>query len=141
MLNRTAVRPEQLATYRQLVATIHYANQRTPEQIADRIRAAGIVGERGSVDASPVGLWLVDELHTAGIPAETYSWVGDDFTVYDREGRVLARIRIPSGPTAGTLHELECLVNDLDHDFADLVEGEPLGEADRAELAAIEPLE
>lgn len=110
-------------------------NALTPDELADLIRADGITGERGSADAHPVGLWVVAQLACVG--AASYSWVGT-LLVYNA-----ARVVIAESPVdeMNTIYQLECIVNDLSPEVADLVEGEPLGEADRAELAATEQLD
>ncbi|QBI56758.1 hypothetical protein [Streptomonospora litoralis] len=112
-----------LAAYRQLMAIKMVCDLRSVGYVAARIRMAGIVGERDSTDNSPVGLWLCQELRDAGVPVGSCRWIGTHFDVYDEQGAHLAAFVIGDGP----LYDLECRINDLAEEFADLVAG---GEAD-----------
>lgn len=124
---------ERVAAHRRLTATISITANRTPEQIADAIRAAGITGEADSISSCPVGKWLAEE---AGGPGTWATYVGSEFAVYSAQNMQLARTRIPhTHPIA----ELVGLIADGDPEFADLVDA-PGGEADRAESFGAAPV-
>ncbi|WP_431870833.1 hypothetical protein [Nocardiopsis eucommiae] len=83
----------------------------TTTQLAGLIAARGIIGHADSVDASPVGLWVLDRLQDRGIPAVAYSWV-TTLAVLDPGRALIGEVRVP---VKNTLYDLEREVNDLDH--------------------------
>jgi hypothetical protein len=83
----------------------------TTSQLAALIAADGIIGEANTRASGPVGLWIVNDLQSHGIPAASYAWVGSELHVYDAALRLIGEVTIPDGHT---LWELDCEVNDLE---------------------------
>lgn len=103
---------------RSLLGVIAEANMVGVDRVAAAIRSQDLRGERDSADASPAGLWVLHRMRELGEDARSYRWGLDgEFAVRDSAGRVTARSRV----TRGALYDLECLINDLDERYVDLV--------------------
>ncbi|WP_160051079.1 hypothetical protein [Nocardiopsis sp. FR26] len=81
----------------------------TVSELAALIALSGVIGEPGTTDASPVGLWVIRDLQERHhIDAAAYHWQGSVLTVYDAEETTLGQIDVPP---ASTLYRLEREVN------------------------------
>ncbi len=81
----------------------------TTNKLADRIMRDGVIGHPNSDTASPVGLWVVEQLKAVGVHATSYTWVAE-LEVYSGK-YLIGEVVVPEHHT---LRDLDTEVNDLD---------------------------
>lgn len=104
-----------------LDAIVRKSGKWTTDKLADRIMRDGITGQPNTDTSSPVGLWVLGQLHAAGVHVTSYTWVAE-LGVYS--GRhLIGEVRVPEGHT---LYDLDAEINDGDRsELCDQGEGDP----------------